>query len=135
MGASKQIKDLFEFFKQNKNELVSKITTKGVNWHFIPPYGPSFRGLWEAGVKSVKSNLIKAIGDTLLSYEQFSTLLIRIEACLSSHPLCVESSDPNEFNSLTPGHFLVGGPLTALPNLDLTEVPINRLKFWQLITK
>lgn len=58
-----------------------------VNWCFISPYSPCFGGLWEAGVKSVKSNLIKAIGDSLLT---FATLLIRIEAYLNSRLLCIE---------------------------------------------
>ena len=34
---------------------------------------------------------------------------------------------------LTPGHFLIGGPLNALPEPDLTDVTVSRLTRWQLI--
>lgn len=62
-------------------------------------------------------------------------MLIKIKACLNSRPLLLESSDPNEINALTPGHFLIGGLLKALPNTDITEVPINQFKYWELVTK
>ncbi|KOC59252.1 hypothetical protein WH47_12562 [Habropoda laboriosa] len=34
---------------------------------------------------------------------------------------------------LTPGHFLIGGPLTALPEPSLEDVPTSRLSRWQLV--
>lgn len=36
---------------------------------------------------------------------------------------------------MTPGHFLVGRPLTSLVEPDLTEINENRLTKWQKITK
>ena len=34
---------------------------------------------------------------------------------------------------LTPGHFLIYAPLTAIPDPDLSHVPISRLGRWQLL--
>ncbi|XP_076660770.1 uncharacterized protein LOC143364165 [Halictus rubicundus] len=61
------------------------------------------------------------------------TLLTRVEACLNSRPIHPLSADPSDLNSLTPGHFLIGDALTALPQVDLTAVRQNRLCRFQLI--
>ncbi|GFS71538.1 huntingtin [Trichonephila clavipes] len=39
------------------------------------------------------------------------------------------------FDASTPGHFLVGRPITAISESSLTEVSDNRLKVWQKQTK
>ena len=71
--------------------------------------------------------------DRRLSIEEFLTLLSQVEACLNSRPLTPMSSDPKDFNFLTPGHFLTGGNLAALPQHDLTDRKIHQLSRWQLV--
>ena len=93
-----------------------------LEWKFIPPSTPNFGGLWEAGVKAVKNPLNSDVGGLTFTYEQYATLLAQIEAILTSRPLFLESTDPNEIGASTPGHFLIGGPFTALPNQDLTQM-------------
>lgn len=56
------------------------------------------------------------MGDTTLTYEELSTLGLKIEACLNSHPLCPISSERNNLIALTPGHFLVGKPIMSPQN-------------------
>lgn len=34
---------------------------------------------------------------------------------------------------LTPGHFLIGGPLLQIPEVSLLDVSLNRLSRWQII--
>jgi len=97
-----------------------------VEWSFIPPYSPHLGGLWEAGVKSCKYHLKWAMDTTLFTYEELSTVLVQIETCLSSRPLTPLSSDPSDLQPLTPGHFLISGPLTSLPEDDLSHINFNR---------
>ncbi|UYV66889.1 hypothetical protein LAZ67_4003244 [Cordylochernes scorpioides] len=114
----------------------SKVLTnsEGIHWKFIPPSAPHFGGLWEAGVKSMKYHLRRTIGSSLLNFEELSTLLAQIEACLKLRPLCPLSEDPEDLQVLTPGHFLIGGSLTALPDED--DIIAMRLpNRWQLIQK
>ncbi|XP_068914594.1 uncharacterized protein [Tenebrio molitor] len=80
-----------------------------------------------------KGHLKRTIGEVVLSYEELYTLLTRIEAVLNSRPLCPLSNDPNDLNPITPGHFLIGEPLTSISERDLTTTRINRLTQWQRV--
>lgn len=118
--------------KDFSTSVTSYTSNQGIQWHFIPPSSPHFGGLWEAGVKSMKYHLRRIVGNISLTFEEFSTILTQIEACLNSRPICQLSSDPNDPQVLTPGHFLIGAPLNSLPEPDYNHVPGNRLNRWQL---
>lgn len=74
------------------------------------------------------------MGSVLLTFEELSTLLVQIEACLNSRPLYPLTEDPNDLQPLTPGHFLIGAPLTAPPDDHITRLhPTNRWKMVQRV--
>lgn len=98
-----------------------------------PPAAPHQGGLWESAVKSAKHHLLRVIGDYQLTLEELITLTTRIEAILNSRPLTANSTDPSEPTALTPGHFLIGGPLVSLPEIHVEETPLNRLTRWQVV--
>ncbi|KMQ87240.1 hypothetical protein RF55_13534 [Lasius niger] len=64
-----------------------------------------------------------------------TTFLAQVEACLNSRPLLALSDDPDDISALTPGHFLVGASLLAVPEPSLTENAKNTLSRWQLVQK
>ncbi|XP_043478306.1 uncharacterized protein LOC122508811 [Leptopilina heterotoma] len=90
-------------------------------------------GKWDAAVKSIKYHLRRTIGETILTYEEFTTLLTQIEAVLNSRPLEPLTENPDDLSVLTPGHFLIGEPLTSIPEPSLLEVPTSRLTRWKLL--
>jgi len=100
-------------------------------WHFIPPGAFHFGGLREAAIKSVKFQLKRVIGTQLLNYEEFQTLASRVERVLNSRPLTPASTDLNDLDALTPGHFLIVQPIISIPEIDITVIPVNRLARWQ----
>ncbi len=63
----------------------------------------------------MKTHLRRILHDVKLTYEEFSTLLTQIEACLNSRPLVPLPNDDDGFEALTPSHFLIGKPLAAFP--------------------
>jgi len=121
--------------EDHHSKIYTSLSTLGVNWHFIPPRSPHFGGLWEASVKSLKTHLYCVLGNACLTHEELNTIIIKIEAVLNSRPLTPISSHPSDMSVLTPDHFLVGEPLCALPESDLTGVPKNRLKRWQRVAQ
>ncbi|XP_037824981.1 uncharacterized protein LOC119613110 [Lucilia sericata] len=95
---------------------------------------PHFGGLWEAAVKSAKGHLTRTLDNTRLTYEELATAMIEIEAVLNSRPISPLSSDPSDFEALTPGHFLIGAPLRSLPERDVPTNEINKLEYWARIS-
>lgn len=99
VGASKELNKLFYLEDSGiHKELLETLALKGTTWHFIPPHTPHFGGLWEAGVKAVKFHLKRVIGDLMLTYEELSTVLAQIEACLNSRPLSRIESATGDFD-------------------------------------
>ncbi|KAL4113825.1 hypothetical protein QTP88_017393 [Uroleucon formosanum] len=129
VGAARQLKHLF----RNKDVQTQASAHVACNWHYNPPAAPHFGGLWEAGIKSVKFHLKRVISTQVLTYEKLETLCVRIKGILNSRPLTPVSMDPHDFTALKPGHFLIGQPLLAVPEENITEVPMNRLTRWQLL--
>lgn len=127
VGARNTLEQLGTFLLSNSKEIEDKISKLEIQWHFIPPYSPNFGGLWEAGVKSTKYHLKRVIGETILTYEDMSTLIIQIESILNSRPLTPLTSDPSDMETLTPAHFLIGRPFTTIADPHLQEIPVNRL--------
>lgn len=132
-GAAKRLKEICKdssFLSSNHN-ISNFLSSKGIQWHFIPPGAPHFGGTWESTVKCMKYHIRRSIGQSTLNFEELSTLLARIEAILNSRPLVQADSDDEPY--LTPGHFLIGRPLNAVPEVDLSHVKTSTLSKWRLI--
>lgn len=108
---------------------------EGIRWSFNPPSSPHFGGLWEAAVKSMKFHLKRVMGDSSLTLEEFITLIVQVESCLNSRPICPSSDDPSDLTALTPGHFLVGSPLTAIPETDMTDSSLSCVRRFELVQR
>ena len=133
-GVSNELRAVYKMLQSTSQMATIQdfLTAEGCEWKFIPPHAPHFGGLWEAAVKSMKYHLRRTLGSHIATYEELCTLLSEIEACLNSRPLCALSDDPSNPTYLSPGHFLIGEPLTQLPTIDLTIVKVNRLSRWQM---
>jgi len=136
LGASSELrKEFAAFLKSAATDMNSKHRMAGLEWKFIPPSAPHMGGLWEAAVKSFKSHLLKIAGKQKFNFEEFTTLLARIEAVLNSRPISSMTNDPNDFLPLTPGHFLGLSPLDRRISL-IPEPPKENLSLinrWEKI--
>ncbi|XP_017891298.1 uncharacterized protein LOC108631692 [Ceratina calcarata] len=122
-------------WRVNSPELVNKCSELGVKWRFNPPSAPHFGGMQEAGVKSMKYHLKRVIGEFTPTSEEMQTLLCKIEASLNSRPIAPLSDNADDYSVLTPGHFITGGPLNALPRESVEAEKITRLSRWKVLQK
>lgn len=117
VGVDRTLKTYFKAVV-NSNKVHDFLTMREITWYFIPPASPHFGGLWESAVKSAKRHLLRVSKGVLLIFDETRTLLCQIEAALNSRPLSPRPLDPNDFDALTPGHFLIGGQLMLPPEPD-----------------
>lgn len=136
VGANSKLKDLkmFLFNEKNQHQIINYCSNEFINFNFIPPRAPHFGGLWEAAVKSAKGHLTRTLANTRLTYEELVTALVEIEAIMNSRPISPLSSDPSDYEALTPGHFITGGALRSLPEQDQSIKNVNLLDHWAQIT-
>jgi hypothetical protein len=83
IGAEREFLRSEKFKQKISNEFLNTCT----KFNFIPARSPHFGGLWKRCVQRVKHHLRRILGGTSITYEEFYTLLTRIETCLNSRPL------------------------------------------------
>ncbi|GFV79136.1 integrase catalytic domain-containing protein [Trichonephila clavipes] len=59
VGANKELKRFLKLIEDSDDNLAGFLSAEGIEWKFIPPRAPSFAGLWEASVKSIKYHKIQ----------------------------------------------------------------------------
>ncbi|GFU49715.1 integrase catalytic domain-containing protein [Trichonephila clavipes] len=134
-GANRELKRLHNLLKCPEEKLSSYLSSEGISWNFMPPRTPNFGGLWEAGVKSFKFHLKRAVGNLKMTLEEFLTIITQIEGILNSRPITPLSEDIDDLEALTAGHFLIGRLITSIYEPNLLDKTENTLCWWQKLTK
>ena len=134
VGAAREIKEMIQFLEKRKSQgAISQFcAAQNITWKFIPERAPHFGGLWEAAVKSMKYHLKRIVASTKFTFEEFTTILTQIEACLNSRPLTSLPCDSDTVEALTPGHFLIGKPLESIPDASPSYRSFSLLRRWHL---
>ena len=130
MEGVRELKELYtSLCKQDwQSSFVEYSTTHGVQWKFTPEQTPHFGGLWEAAVKSFKSDVRRVVGEVKLNFEELTTVIEQVEQCLNSRRLTPLPQAPDDLKVLTPDHFVVDQPLEALPDHLPSEQSIPTLR-------
>ena len=96
VGARRDLDDLENVVRSGAQSYSS------IEWLFIPPRSPNFGGLWEAAVKSMKHQLRRVMGNSILTYEEMTTILCQIEQVLNNRLLMALTNNPDDIFALTP---------------------------------
>ena len=107
VGAQAELQDLYKLMKDKaRDSIINWAAAKGIQWHFSPGRALYFGGLWEAAVRSMKTLFKKVVGEHVLRWDEFLTILATAEATLDSRSLApVESTSDDGIEPLALGHF------------------------------
>lgn len=132
VGANRQLVEQYEEIEHiyKGDQLQREIAEMRIEWHFNAPAWPSAGGLWERAVRSLKHHLKRVVGVQKLTFEEYTTILTKLEACLNSRPLCPLSENTDDLDCLTPAHFLSGRP-----GLTVIETREDARTRWELTRK
>ncbi len=105
-GANRLLRALWAALPQNELEHRKPL----IKWRFNPPYASHYGGVFERLIGAAKAALHYALPLTqATTLEQLQTAFSVVEGILNARPLAYLSAHADDFQPLTPNHFLGGG--------------------------
>ena len=130
VGADTELRRMYRKGTEFCRDVIRHVGREGMQWKHNFPAVPHFGRIWEAVVKSVKHHIKRVVGETKLTFEEMSTLLCRIEACIISRPLLHLSDDHFDLSVLIPANFLIGEESYLFIEPHITEDHVPPLQRW-----
>ena len=121
VGADRELREWIDGLSHDT--IHRKMLSKGIRWHFNPPY-PSHRGgVWERLIKSMRRTLTAICVELTLNDEILETAFVEVERILNNRPIVpLISNDTNQI-ALTPNDLLL---LRNNTGLEFKESVISR---------
>lgn len=133
VGAENELRKMIDGL--DKKMLKEYCADRGITWQFTTPLAPHQNGCSESMVKSCKSAIKKAIGDTLLTPFELYTCILEAANLINQRPIGKLSQDPDDGAYLCPNDILLGRATNAVPQGPFRETknPRHRFEFCQKI--
>ncbi len=131
VGANRELQQLSDFLVEQKTSFPNSVDRKALN-------GNSFQNVPHTlavcgRLRSEAWRNISSASWVNITFEELTTTLTQIEACLNSRPLVpLNSCDDDGIEVLTPGHFLIGQPLSSIPDPSFSYRSVSLLRRWHL---
>ena len=105
-------------------------------WEFCSPDAPWQNGCSESLIKSVKKSIKIAIGDQILTYSEFQTVLMECANLINERPIGRHPTSHEDGVYLSPNDLLLGRSTSKVPcsQFDVSSSKYQRFKFVQRIT-
>lgn len=130
-GAVPELKPGIENLR-NDPKFLAFMSAKEIDFHFSPPKGPNFGGLWERNIGEIKRSLKIVLKDRVVREDTLHyTTLTEIECVINSRPLTYLGDDPNDLNPLTPNHLLMHSNVEMSQPDIFTDADLNSRKQWR----
>ena len=129
VGANNELREALESLNQER--ITSELAHQGITWYFNPPASLHMGGIFESLVKQAKRAMKTVINDLVLPEETLHMVLVETESILNGRPLIAVSDDLNDYEALTPNHFLIGRASPNSPPGQFEEREVNSRKRWR----
>ena len=125
--------ELRSLMLKDKNKLLA-VSQEPIKWHFNPPYGSHFGGVFEIMVKTAKRAIKHVLTSAEVNDEELVTAFCSVEGMVNDRPLTTTSDDINDLSPLTPNHFLIGrlNPCVLI-NADQDRESLHPAKRWKFV--
>ena len=128
-GADEELKRALRELDNNRiGELSAE---RNIKWQYNPPEAPHMGGAWERLVRCVKGPLKLMLKNHAVTDFQLLTIFTEAENIVNSRPLTAVSDDVNDYEALTPNHFLIGRPNANLPIMLPCDTSLFGRKRWK----
>ena len=131
IGAEKEPKHALTCIDQNQG--AQTLSKQHIQWKFNPPFSPWMGGAWEALVKTVKRALRKITRERLFTEDALTTFLCEVESIVNQRPLTPNSDSIDDFEAVTPYHFLLGSQSFNPSPGDFNDSQINLRTKWKAV--
>lgn len=130
VGADRELRELVT--NLNETKLRKELTKNSIEWKFNPPFSPWMNGAMESMIKITKRALKAIVRDRVFTEEELRTFLTEVEATINSRSLTSISSDADDYQALTPNHFLIGRASQNTP-VDSLFTDLDDRKRWRAV--
>ena len=130
-GADKELRECLKALDHNKIQAFAG--RKKMAWKYNPPSSPHIGGAWERLVRSVKTTMKAILKNRTVDDFTLMTVFTEAESIVNSRPLTAVNDDINDFEALTPNHFLIGRAFSNMAPGNFTEKDIDNRKRWRQV--
>ena len=113
VSASKQLKQIVTNLDWMK--IMNHGVEMGMEWSFPPADAPWYNGVTEALVKTTKRALNAAIGENVLSFSEFQTVVFEAAQLVNQRPIGRIPSSPDDGSYLCPNDLILGRSSSKIP--------------------
>ncbi|XP_063375837.1 uncharacterized protein LOC134663402 [Cydia fagiglandana] len=125
IGADRILREFYQ------HEVYDFAANRGIKWSFIPAAAPFFGGCWERLIRTIKVALNATLREREPNPEVLVTLLLEAEAIVNSRPLTHVPVGPEDQETLTPFHFLIGSSSNQVLPATLDDRDLLRRADWR----
>ena len=127
VGASKELTNQIQSL--NWDQIKEYSHERGFSWKFSPGDGPWYNGVAESLVKTTKTALNAAVGESVLAFSELQTCMKEAAQLVNQRPIGVKPGYPQDGAYLCPNDLLLGRSSSKIPQGPFSQRTGHKHRF------